>query len=88
MRERRTVIRHKFFDTIPDNLEDGVVHVSTTYATPLYLCCCAVLSQVGISLTQSSPLAGALLSVCRSRTLKCQLNAGVGGAETMGAGGP
>jgi Family of unknown function (DUF6527) len=33
-------IRHEFVDTIPEHLDDGVVYVSTRYATVVHRCCC------------------------------------------------
>jgi len=34
------VLSHKFVEFIPDVLEDGVIYISTTYATASHKCCC------------------------------------------------
>ncbi|WP_340682631.1 DUF6527 family protein [Amycolatopsis coloradensis] len=36
----RTTITHKFVETVPDHVEDGIVYVSLTYATAVHRCCC------------------------------------------------
>jgi len=33
-------LRHQFVECVPDQLEDGVVYVSVTYATVVHRCCC------------------------------------------------
>ena len=39
-------VRHEFVDTIPENLDDGVVYITITYATVVHLCCCGCKSEV------------------------------------------
>jgi len=51
---RRALVRHEFVDTIPDQLQDGVVYVSITYATVLHLCCCGCRSEVVTPLSPTS----------------------------------
>jgi hypothetical protein len=33
-------LRHVFMDSIPDDIEDGVIYVSTKYPTAIHRCCC------------------------------------------------
>jgi hypothetical protein len=35
-----TTIKHSFIESVPDQLEDGILYVSTTYATAIHKCCC------------------------------------------------
>lgn len=37
---RRTTLRPEFIVTVPDDLEEGVLYVSMTYATAIHLCAC------------------------------------------------
>jgi hypothetical protein len=37
---RRSAYRHRFVDTLPDNLEEGVLYVSGQYATSAHKCFC------------------------------------------------
>jgi len=37
---RRETLTHRFVETVPDALEDGVLYVSTKYATAVHCCCC------------------------------------------------
>lgn len=43
---RRTVIEHRFVDSAPDVLDDGVLYVSIRYATALHLCPCGCGSEI------------------------------------------
>ncbi|WP_123682869.1 DUF6527 family protein [Amycolatopsis thermoflava] len=36
----RTTIRHEFVETIPEDLDDGVLYVSITYSTAVHKCVC------------------------------------------------
>ncbi|WP_425553977.1 DUF6527 family protein [Dactylosporangium salmoneum] len=46
MTTRRTVIKHRFVDSAPEVLEDGVLYVSIPYATALHRCACGCGSEV------------------------------------------
>ena len=37
---RASTIEHRFVEYVPAELEEGVVYVSTTYATVVHLCAC------------------------------------------------
>jgi Family of unknown function (DUF6527) len=37
---RRETIRHEFVETIPDQLQEGVLYISIPYATALHRCMC------------------------------------------------
>ena len=37
---RQKTLAHRFVDAVPDTLEDGVLYVSTKYATAVHRCCC------------------------------------------------
>ncbi|MFG3301452.1 DUF6527 family protein [Micromonospora chersina] len=43
---RQTIIEHRFVDSAPDVLDDGVLYVSIRYATALHLCPCGCGSEV------------------------------------------
>jgi hypothetical protein len=43
---RRQKVEHQFVEFIPDQLEEGVVYVSITYATVVHRCCCGCGSEV------------------------------------------
>ncbi|MFC4144810.1 DUF6527 family protein [Micromonospora mangrovi] len=43
---RRTNIEHRFVDSAPDVLDDGVLYVSIRYATALHLCPCGCSSEI------------------------------------------
>ena len=45
MREE-TVLTHAFVEYIPDELQDGMLYISTTYATVAHTCCCGCGNQV------------------------------------------
>jgi len=34
------ILKHKFVDKIPDNIEEGIVYVSIPYETVIHKCCC------------------------------------------------
>ena len=34
------VLRHEFVEFIPDELEQGIIYISTRFATASHLCCC------------------------------------------------
>lgn len=36
----RTTLTHEFVDTVPDQIEDGIVYISLMYATAVHRCCC------------------------------------------------
>lgn len=40
MTERLGTIEHRFVDVIPDELERGVLYISTAYATAMHKCAC------------------------------------------------
>ncbi len=48
---RRTALEHEFVHHIPENLADGVLYVSVTFATALHKCCCGCGSDVVTPLT-------------------------------------
>jgi hypothetical protein len=33
-------LRHRFVETVPDNIESGILYVSMEYATATHRCCC------------------------------------------------
>ena len=37
---RHKIVRQEFVDLIPDVVEEGVLYISTTYATATHRCCC------------------------------------------------
>jgi hypothetical protein len=37
---RQETIAHEFVEFIPDDLADGILYISITYATATHLCCC------------------------------------------------
>lgn len=39
MQEER-VLTHRFVETIPTQIEQGILYISVTYATAIHLCCC------------------------------------------------
>ena len=39
-------MQHKFVEFIPDELENGVLYVSVTYATAIHECCCGCGNEV------------------------------------------
>lgn len=41
-----TSLSHKFVETIPDDLDDGVLYISMEYATVIHKCCCGCQSRV------------------------------------------
>jgi hypothetical protein len=47
----RQALRHEFVEFIPAVLEEGVVYVSTTYATAAHRCCCGCGHEVVTPLT-------------------------------------
>lgn len=49
--KRRSTLQHKFAEFIPDKLEDGVLYVSTTYATASHRCCCGCGKEVVTPIT-------------------------------------
>ena len=38
--KRRSAITHRFVESVPDVLEEGVVYVSIPFATVVHRCCC------------------------------------------------
>lgn len=43
---RRTSLRPEFIVTVPDDLEEGVLYVSMTYATAIHVCACGCREEV------------------------------------------
>lgn len=37
---RQTALLHAFVEQIPERLTDGLLYISTSYATAIHLCCC------------------------------------------------
>lgn len=50
---RRTKLEHRFVDSFPDELEDGVLYVSMKFATCAHLCCCGCGNQVITDISRS-----------------------------------
>jgi Family of unknown function (DUF6527) len=48
---RRSSFRHTFVEFIPDELEDGVIYISITYATVVHACACGCGEEVVTPLT-------------------------------------
>ena len=46
-------MKHKFVEFIPDQLEDGILYVSITYATVLHKCACGCGNEVVTPLSPS-----------------------------------
>ena len=46
-------MQYKFVEFIPDELENGVLYVSVTYATVVHRCCCGCGNEVVTPLTPS-----------------------------------
>jgi hypothetical protein len=44
-------MQHKFVEFIPDELDTGVLYISTTYATVVHKCCCGCGNEVVTPLT-------------------------------------
>ena len=40
------ILRHKFVDVIPEDIEEGVVYISIEYATVIHNCCCGCGNEV------------------------------------------
>lgn len=40
MKKYNQTLQHKFVEFIPDDLADGVIYVSLTYAVAIHKCCC------------------------------------------------
>src|ERR1041385_4065017 len=41
-----TKLAHKFVESIPETLEDGIIYISMEYATAIHNCCCGCGQQV------------------------------------------
>jgi hypothetical protein len=48
---RTGLLRHKFVDLIPDELEDRTIYISILYATMAHKCCCGCGNEVATPLT-------------------------------------
>ena len=48
------ILQHKFVETIPDDLKDGILYISIPYDTMMHKCCCGCGNEVvtPLSLTQ------------------------------------
>ena len=40
------ILTHKFVDTIPDEITDGIIYVSKKYGTVIHKCCCGCGNEV------------------------------------------
>jgi len=60
---RRSTVEHRFVETAPEDLDDGVVYVSIPYSTALHLCACGCGTEV---VTPISPGAWTLIFDGRS----------------------
>src|ERR1700677_1290972 len=49
--KRETLLTHKFVDSAPDVLEDGVIYVSIEYTTAIHKCCCGCGKEVVTPIT-------------------------------------
>ena len=45
------MLRHEFVETIPDNLQDGMLYISIPFATAVHKCCCGCGNEVVTPLT-------------------------------------
>lgn len=54
---RHDTLRHVFIDTLPDQLEEGVLYISIRFATAAHKCCCGCGHEVN---TKLSPIDWAL----------------------------
>lgn len=61
------ILKHKFVDNIPDNLEEGIIYISIPYATAIHRCCCGCGSEV---VTPFSPTQWGLIYNGESITLE------------------
>jgi hypothetical protein len=43
---KRQAITHQFVEFIPDELEEGIIYITTEYATAVHRCCCGCGSEV------------------------------------------
>ena len=66
MMEKLRTIKHQFVDIMPDELEHGVLYISTTYATAMHKCACGCGERV---VTPIKPTDWTLLWDGRSVTL-------------------
>lgn len=66
MMEKLRTIEHRFVDIIPDELEHGVLYISTAYATAMHKCACGCGQRV---VTPIRPAGWTLLWDGRSATL-------------------
>lgn len=66
MMEKLRTIEHRFVDIIPDELERGVLYISTAYATAMHKCACGCGERV---VTPIRPAGWTLLWDGRSVTL-------------------
>lgn len=48
------IMTHKFVDSVPDDLEEGVLYISMEYGTVLHKCCCGCGSEVNTPLSPAS----------------------------------
>ena len=60
------ILKHKFVDIIPDNIEEGMIYISIPYATAIHKCCCGCGSEV---VTPFSPTQWSLIFDGESVTL-------------------
>lgn len=65
--KRRDILKHKFVEFIPRELEDGVLYVSLAYATAIHSCCCGCGNRV---VTPLSPADWKLIFDGRSISLE------------------
>ncbi len=49
--KRVKMLRHRFVDSAPDVLEDGVIYVSVEYTTAIHKCCCGCGKEVVTPIT-------------------------------------
>ena len=66
MMDKLRTIEHRFVDLMPDELEHGVLYISTTYATAVHKCACGCGERV---VTPIRPAGWTLLWDGRSVTL-------------------
>ncbi len=48
-----TTLQHKFVDTIPEELEEGILYISIPYDTIIHSCCCGCGNEVVTPLSPS-----------------------------------
>jgi Family of unknown function (DUF6527) len=44
--QREIILKHEFVEYIPDDIKEGTIYISVTFATAVHKCCCGCRNQV------------------------------------------